>query len=339
MGFIFGGGDQETTTKTELPRFVRDFSEEAFNRARGIADQPYQGYTGTRVAGPTASQQMANQQAQQQFQTPLEMVQAGFDRAQTLSSKGLQDSPIAREGMKWIEQGADFANRAGNAQWTQQSADRYMNPFLQGALDPVLRRINEEAQQNAIGTRAGQIMSGGEGAFGDARTGVLEGQLEEARLRGIGDTMASGYRDAYDRALAEWGNTQNRRLAAGGLLGNLGNTQIGQWQAQQDRAMRGADLMGVQGGRYAATTAQGIQDLLATGGTQQGTQQRIQDARYQDFLEERDWDQRGLDAYIRALSGVPFESSSTSSGNTGPSVAQQALGLGIAGAGLWNLFS
>lgn len=261
MGFLFGGGDQETTTKTELPKFVQDFSNEAFDRARGIANQPYTRYTGTRVAGPTASQQMANQQAQQQFQTPLEMVQAGFDRTQTLANKSMQDSPIAREGMKWIEQGAGLANRAGNARWTDQSADRYMNPFLQGALDPVIRRINEEAQQNAIGTRAGQIMSGGEGAFGDARTGVLEGQLEEARLRGIGDTMASGYRDAYDRALAEWGNTQNRRLAAGGLLGNLGSSQIGLWGEHQDRQLRGADLMGVQGGRYGATTAQGIQDL------------------------------------------------------------------------------
>ena len=285
MGFLFGGSKEKTSTESTLPPYVKEAGKKAVGLATDLAEQPYTPYTGARVAGQTQNQKRAEGQAWKNFAQPQDMITSGYA----------------------------LARKVGDRAWSPQAAERYMNPFVESALDPAIRRINEEARQNAIGTRAGQIIGGGVGAFGDARTGVLEGELEEARLRGVGDTLATGYANAYDRAQQAF-------------------------ESENDRRLRAADLMGTQGGRFRATSSSGIADLASTGLQKQGQQQRSLDTAYGDYLEGRDWKGRGLNYYISALNGIPFEQKQTSSGNTGASPAQQLVGAGIAGAGLYNAF-
>lgn len=281
VDFLFGGSDESSTSRTTYPDWVIKGGKRAFRRAHELAERPYQVYGGPRVAGLSGNEEKATAFARNQLGRSNKMVNQGFQ--------------MARE--------------AGRDTWDVDAAKQYMNPFIKRALNPVIRRINEEAQQNAIGTRAGQIIGGGVGAFGDARTAVLEGELEEARLRGIGDTLATGYADAYSSALSAFGR-------------------------DRDATLRAADLMGTQGGRSHAVSSGQVSDLIRTGANQRGVEQASLDTAYQDFLEQRDWDERGLNYYIAALQGVPLEQETKTSGNTGSSLAQQLAGVGVAAAGM-----
>jgi len=276
MGFLFGSGSAQTSKETSYPSWVTDAGKSAVKSAKRIAEQPYSAYPNPRVAP--------------------------FTEGQTTAVGNAGRSP------QMVQQGFDLTSDVANTGWDTATANQYMNPFLDAALQPTIRQINEQSAQDAIGARAGTVTRGGVGAFGDAREATMEGQLEEARLRNVGDFTARGYADAYNQAYGAFADTQNRRLAS-------------------------ADLMGTQGGRYGATNA----GAFAMGEAEQQQGQRSLDVGYGDFLEERDWEARGLDAYVRALSGVPTGSSQT---GTVPaaSTATQATGLAIAGAGLYQTF-
>jgi hypothetical protein len=263
---IFGGSNNKSESKTELPNYVTEGGKAAVGIAKDIANQPYTPYPGPRVAPMRGNEKMAYDVARNTRGDARKMVSSGFGLARDI----------------------------GTGNW---DATKAMNPFT----DAVIKRINEQAAQDAIGARAGIVGQGGVGAFGDARTGVIEGQLEEGRLGAIG----AAYADEYNKA--------------------------------RDAALRSADLMGVSGGRFGAVTSGEIGDLGRTGATQRGVGQASLDAAYQDFLEQRDWAQRGLNAYTQALTGTPFDRTTTSE-TPSPSAAQQVVGLGVAGAGLYSMF-
>lgn len=290
MGFVskavkgvFGGGKQETKTRQQIPAYMRRAGERAVGIAGEIADQPYQPYRGRRVAGLSPQENRARRLAGINSDFPRIMVRQGFD----------------------------MARQTGGTRWDQDQAQRYMNPFIEQALNPAIRRLNEEAQQNAIAGRAGMVQGGGVGAFGDARTAILEGQMEESRLRGVGDVLSQGYAQAYESGRGAFEDEQARRL-------------------------RAADLMGTQGGRFSAVKGAEIAGLMEAGAMGRDVRQRQLDTDYQDFQEERDWQQRGLDAYVQALSGPAPTTTTTQA--PGPSGAQQAIGLGLGGYGLYKMF-
>jgi hypothetical protein len=70
-------------------------------------------------------------------------------------------------------------------------------------------------------------------------------------------------------------------------------------------------------------------------------EQASMDVAYEDFLEQRDWNQRGLDAYLRALRGTPYEETTTQQQVREPSTGQQIgqlTGAVTAGIGAYNTF-
>lgn len=93
----------------------------------------------------------------------------------------------------------------------------YMNPYIDGVLDPTLREIKQESrrQQNDIGSTA--AMSG---AFGDARHGIAEGENFEKTNQAISDATNQAYSQGFDRAAAER-QAAIERLGTGaqGLMG------------------------------------------------------------------------------------------------------------------------
>src|SRR5690606_20529757 len=108
----------------------------------------------------------------------------------------------------------------------------------------------------------------------------------------------------------------------------------GENQEARLRAIAAAEADAYERARSAFETEQ--DRLLRTGTLEQAQDQRSLDVAYSDFLEQRDWLQRHLDAYIRALGGSP-------SGPTGQEVptaspAQQIAGLGLAAAGAYKTF-
>jgi hypothetical protein len=104
---IYGGGDgggsaptSQTVTQTNVPDYLRADMESLMGRAKTITEQPYQVYSGQRIAGFDPLQQMAYQGASQ-MQMP------------------------GRAGQS-MEDMYGFAQRAGN---TQYNASQYGNQF------------------------------------------------------------------------------------------------------------------------------------------------------------------------------------------------------------------
>ena len=394
MGFLNFGSEKtgETQSKTKLPGYLSAAAQDATAKAKALADQPYTSYGGRRVISRTPNEKAAASQAKST--QAMDVASGSTNRAMNALGGATDQAMGTLAGITPYYQGASQAvnqgiNRATKANtdygqtiemarayadpgggWNAAQRDRYMSPYIEGVIDPTIRRINEEAQLNAIGGRYGQTSTGGVGAFGDARTAMLEGQMEEARLRGVKDATGEGYASAYESALAAYDRDRASRLAG---IQTAGQLESAQTQAQLARAgmtmeggkaladiqtskagigldkartegelgLKSAAAMGELGLRSAtvqgALGSQRTQDLMQTGGLQRAVQQAGIDAKYLDFLEQRDWDARGLNYYISALAGIPAERETTTEQKAPVMTASGALGLGVTAASLWAL--
>lgn len=79
-----------------------------------------------------------------------------------------------------------------------EAVSRYMNPYTEAALEPALRKIREQADRSRQQIGASAHMSG---AYGDARHGVRENELDAITQQAVGDTSSKFLSDAFRQAL------------------------------------------------------------------------------------------------------------------------------------------
>ena len=188
-GDIFGSSDSTVTTK--LPDFMEAAGEDITQRARGIADQPYQAYTGQRYAPLSQNQQFATNYASQVAGAEQDKVDAAsnyFDQ----SARSMTDMDVAS----------------------------YMNPYLQNVMNPQAQKMDEAygKLQNDISDQAVAA-----GAFGGSRHGIREGEMDDDRMENMMQLYGQGYANAYDNATNLITNEFGRQNAAGsGMLQSAG---------------------------------------------------------------------------------------------------------------------
>jgi len=114
------------------------------------------------------------------------------------------------------------------------------------------------------------------------------------------------------------------------------NTNVDQFNEETQFGLDSAAQVGTLGVTQGNLDQQDLNNLLTTGQNQQGVDQANLDVAYSDFVDERDWDTRGLDAYLRALSGTPYPTSTTQTGEVltqNPSVGGQVAGAALSAYG------
>lgn len=198
---------------------LQRYSTSALQQAEDVSNLGYTPYTGERIAGFS----------------PTEL--AGRERATELAQLGL--------GMPQVQQAADVAQRVSEFTYADPSrVQEYMNPYLQGALDPTLRAIREQQEMTlqGLGSQAAQA-----GAFGGSRQGVLEAQTLGRFGQQMGDVIGTGYAQAFDRATQLMGDEQARQLAGASALSQAANQlrQVGYADADVLRTL-GAEERGLQ---------------------------------------------------------------------------------------------
>lgn len=119
-----------------------------------------------------------------------------------------------------LDESADFT-RSGGAAITGEDTARYMNPYIEQALDPAARKIKEAASLQRMSDAA---KAGSRGAFGTSRNDQLQGLNERNELTALGDLYGQGYANAYNTALTTAGADKGRALTAGGAFRDLGTT-------------------------------------------------------------------------------------------------------------------
>lgn len=274
MGGSSTPSTQTVTQKTEIPQYLQDAGLSNVNTATDIAARPYTTYTGQQVADLTPAQTTAlDQVATNDTGSPL----AGtYDSAIDRTSKTLEPSAVKD----------------------------WMSPYVDQALTPTLRSIYQkgDAAAKVIDTKAT-----GAGAFGDARTGVEQGENTRNTATLAADATATGYDKAYNNAV----------LAAGAaytdnLTGALDTSKIA-----TDKS------------KYLTDTTN---DLLAAGKVQQTQDQSGLTTAYNDYLNQLNYPIEMLNVKESAATNTPY--STTRLTTTPYSPTAQALGAASALYGL-----
>jgi len=287
---------QQVVSSTEVPAYARPYVERMLGKTEALSQTPYQAYGGERIAGFTPMQQQAFQSV------------GKLQPAQQLGT-ATQMSGIA--GLQGLGAGQQYAQQATDPRAMQA----YMSPYAQLALEPQMR---EAGRRSAI---EGQQMMGQAaraGAFGGSRFGLMEAERQRNLGQLQSDIYGRGMQTAFEQArqAQQFGSELGLRgagvgLQAAGALGQLGQQQFSQQAAAADAQARAGAQM----------TAR---------------DQAALDQSYQDFLNQRGYQQQQLSFMSDILRGGPLSQTSYQMYQAPPSMLSQAAGLGLAGYGLFG---
>jgi len=254
---------------------------------------------------------------------------------------GAQGAQYGAQGTKYGELGSAMgtaASRSGDL-YAQQATNpnavqAYMNPYIQDALAPQLKMLNQQQQMDAQQINAG---AAGQGAFGGNRATLAQGlsaqNYDLARQQAIGQ----GYTNAFNQA--QQAQQFGANLGLQGLQAGMQGQQVG--LAGLGTAMQGSQVglqgvAGAQAGYSGATQAGGT---LGNIGAQESQAKLAQLQLQNQFgLQQQQFPYQQQQYAQSMMSNLPFQSASqTSNQYTAPPNALGTginLGTSVLGAGL-----
>ena len=338
-----GGGNQPQTStsySTNLPEYAKPYYEELLKQTgkQVYTTDPsgavtgvkgYTPYPGERVAGFTPGQEAIQRETMGlalpdqfgQSKTGLTTGQAmGFGAGAAGLTGALGYSPTAISG----------------GTFGAPEASAYMSPYASNVTDIAVREAERQRDLARSGRMTGAI---GRGTFGGARQTLADVEAERGAAQGISDIRFRGAQSGYENAQKMFEADQARRMQA---------AQLGQ-QAQQFQAglgkdiglagmMAGIDTSGKLGALGTAEQTANLERLkaqAATEGEKQALQQQINDMKYQQFQEQKDFQKNQLEYLSAILRGNAGALGSTQVQYTPqPSTASQIASLGLSGLAL-----
>jgi len=340
-----GGGGPQTSTSysTNLPEYAKPYYEELLKQGgkqvyttdaggsvTGVKGMPT--YTGDRIAGFTP-EQLKVQSDVAGMTTP-----GGFGAAS--SGLGMGQTMGFGAGMTGLGQAFGYSPMAiSGGTFDAPAASYYMSPYQTGVTDIAVREAEKQRDLARTGRMTGAI---GRGTFGGARQTLADVEAERGAAQGISDIRTRGQQEAFMNAQQQFERDQARRMQA---------AQLGQ-QAQQYQAGLGKDI-GLAGlttgidasGKQAAVAAttqtaelERLKAQAATGAEKQAFQQKIDDLKYQTFMDQQNYQKQQLEYLSNILRGNAAALGSTQVQYTPqPSAVSQIAGTGLAGISLAKL--
>jgi hypothetical protein len=221
--------------------------------------------------------------------------QQAITQAQTAANNG--------QAAGYIGKSADLAGQIAGNGWNSATAARYINPYQQNVTDIAQRQLNK-TYANTINQQG--LSAASSGAFGGDRAALTGAATTQGYLQDSADTAAKGQAAAYDNATKTW-------------------------QADNARAGEAASAYSRAGNDITQMNASQIKDLLATGGVAQATQQMDLNAKYNNYLDQRNWSTNQLQPLLQATGNK-----GTPAGVTPNNTASDLLGMGSALAGYFG---
>ena len=342
--------------------------------------QPYQQYQGERVAQYSPLQQLsyenaATMQTAPQLQDATALAgEAGLGALNTsYTYNPVTNQYYSPSGYTTSQFTAD---QVGSPQFSQEAAQQYMSPYIQGVVNV---QEQEAKRQAAISGQAQQAAAAKAGMFGGGRDIIGRSQAAADLQRQLGGIQATGLQNAYQQAQTQFNTDQARALQAGQLnqAANLQAQQLaeqskqyGYNQAQQQAALsaqygQAAAQLNAQQGQFGAGLGlQGLQAALSAsqqlgnlgntqyqenmginqmqnqyGLQQQQQAQNILNTQYQDYLNYQNYPYKQLGFLSDILRGVPLTQTGTSLYTAAPTTIQNLASLGTAAAGLSKLMA
>jgi hypothetical protein len=209
------------------------------------------------------------------------------------------------------------------AQQVGANATALMSPYQQQVIDPT---IAAGQQQLALARQQIAAQANNVGAFGGSRQGVAEGVATAQTARNteqtIGNLLNAGWGQALTPAYGTAMQAGQQGYGAATGLANLGaagyNQATTQGQGIANQNLQTGLLAGQQLPGQATSQANlGLtlaQALSGVGTAEQGQQQQGLNAAYGQFQQQQNQPYMNLDVLLSALSGVPYGTTTTSSG-------------------------
>jgi hypothetical protein len=369
-------------SQTQPSQYIQDLltreGSGLFPQLSSSLESPYQQYGGARVAGFSADQLAAMQQARdavgatnpQEQQAGDLMAQSqqalvgGGQQAQSLLDQSVatgsdyltraltQSEQMAQQGNPLFGQSQNLINQSAQGP-TSAGLQQYMDPFQQSVIDTTMSELNRQNDIAQQGRNANAISAG---AFGGGRQAVGEAEagrnLSDVQAR----TLAQLNSQNFGQAMNTFQNQQQMQGQAGQALGGLGAQQFGAQQTALSQMMSGgqglsnlfsnasgqqAGLAGQQAGGLGDLARQQLglgsfmreqdiadmNNLNAMGQRQQAQQQAGLDIGYQDFLQQRQYeDPRSKVAFMSdIIRGAPSGSQTMSQTYTPPPSPLQTI--------------
>ena len=253
---------KQTGQESALSNWVGPYVTEMLGRGQALASEPYQAYTG-----------------------PLT---AGASNLQTQAFQGLAGLTIPTDKM-----GA-FTPQT----FTADQAKNYMNPYLEASLNPQIAEMRRQAEIQRVAD-AGRLTKAG--AYGGSRQAIMESEGNRALMDKLSGITGAGYKDADDKAMAQF------------------NVEQGRGQTAQDAA-----------NQYGLAALQKQTDV---GGIERGIESEGLTADKAQFEAERDYPLKQVQYMQSLLQNLPLETQSYS--YTQPSALSQA---GSQSGGLMDMY-
>lgn len=191
--------------------------------------------------------------------------------------------------------------------WTTQTAQQYMNPYLESSLNPQLDAAKRQAEAQRLADASRMTKAG---AYGGSRQAIMESEGARNLGLNLANITGTGYKSAYDTALQQW-NTEEQRKANEAQFGakyGLESLQAGQ-NLTKDQAALGAQKRAIE---------------------QEGLS-----AAYQQWQNEKKYPYEQLQFQQSMLSGLPLTTSTVSAPQMSTLQKLGAAGSGVLSALQW----
>ena len=212
---------QSSGSSQGLTEFAGPYVGEMLGKARALADTPYQAYGGPLTAGASGLQDQAF---------------AGYAGLDPSAATGIGSfgGDMTAGGTFGFGSAAGQGYEAGYTpgSFTAGSAQQYMNPYLQAALEPQLREAKRQADMQRVAD-AGRLTRAG--AFGGSRQAIMESEGGRNLGTQLADITGRGYSEAFSQAQEQFNREQEmRRLAEDARRGQF-NVEAGRLSEFDER--------------------------------------------------------------------------------------------------------
>ena len=256
--------------------------------------------TFTPPANVSANYDYLANQAKSVAATPFQQYQGEMVAGLTPTQEaGIQNvNAAAGLAQPYYQAGTDYVQQ-GATPFGQQALNQYMSPYIGDVVSQTMANLGEtnaQQRQQLLGNQVSQ------GAFGGDRGQIAQAELARQQNLATGQTLANVLQGGYGQALGQFNADQTRALQAGSTLGQLGT---------------GAQTAGLQG----------AQAQLGAGAQQQAVQQAQDVANQQQFQAAQAYPFQTTQYLGNLLLGIGGQSGGTSLTNApGPNVGSQILG-------------
>ena len=300
-GATKGGGGSSTVTQ-ELDPQTAAMQQDLYNRAKGVAQQPFVPYTGPQVAGFNPDQlrqfqatrgmfesgqaydptQALQGMAQEQFRptiAPVTGYQAPtIEATQAPGAAQIQTTPTFG-GSQIGQVSGPQAAQIGQVSTPQfqgllgQDIGAYQSPYQQQVIDLAMGDIQKQADIARGGSQDRAIRAG---AFGGSRSAILESESQKPYAEAMAQTAAglrqSGFEQAQQAAQSDLARQQQ--------LGIFGSGQQQQRALQQAQLQQQAGLTGVEQQQQRAIQQAQLGQQAGLAGQDIAAQRAIQQAQF-----------------------------------------------------------